>query len=118
MSTLADMRLPAREQNGASDITNNSDSRSSWYGVLRIVAKDLGTIALLTLLMPLNLALTCTALIVRPLLNRCHSYRGSLAEDAKTVLISDGKMTKALQLLGYFAVAGTELFFARPPSTG
>ena len=106
MSTLADMRLPGREQNGASDITTNSDSRSGWHGALRIVAKDLGTIALLTLLMPLNLALTCTALIVRPLLNRCHSYRGSLAEDAKTVLISGGKMTKALQLARLFRRSG------------
>ena len=106
MSTAANARLPRREQSVAASITVNGDRRSSWLGALRNVVLDIGTVVLLTILMPLNLSLTCIALIVRPFLSRYRGYHQPLAADAKTVLISGGKMTKALQIARLFRRSG------------
>ena len=106
MSTAANARLTGREQSVAASITVNGDRRSSWLGALRNVVLDIGTVVLLTILMPLNLSLTCIALIVRPFLSRYRGYHQPLAADAKTVLISGGKMTKALQIARLFRRSG------------
>lgn len=64
--------------------------------------KTLGVLALLLAVLPLNLALTAAALL-RSLIVRPHR---ATAADPKTVLISGGKMTKALQLARSFHAAG------------
>ncbi|WP_354699090.1 hypothetical protein DSM112329_04797 [Paraconexibacter sp. AEG42_29] len=65
--------------------------------------KTVATLALLTLALPLNLAATLAALLRSLLTNTPDPAR---ATDAKTVLISGGKMTKALQLARSFHAAG------------
>ncbi|TAH25561.1 MAG: ATP-grasp enzyme, partial [Oscillatoriales cyanobacterium] len=66
--------------------------------------KTIATLTLLLLVMPLNLALTIVALlraiIIKPFQSR------SLAATPQTILISGGKMTKALQLARSFHKAG------------
>ena len=106
MRTLANEWLPRRKGNGASAVATSGGSQSSYLERLRIVAKDVGTLALLSLLMPLNLALTSAAIVVRHFLTRSRGYRRPLAADSKTVLISGGKMTKALQLARLFRRSG------------
>ncbi len=115
MSTLANEGIPSRERNGASIVATSGGNHSSWLETLRIVAKDLGTIALLSLLMPLNLALTSAALIFRLFLCRSRGYRRPLAADSKTVLISGGKMTKALQLTRLFRRSGYRVILCETP---
>jgi predicted ATP-grasp superfamily ATP-dependent carboligase len=64
----------------------------------------LATIGLLTCALPLNLAITAFALLrARATARRCP---GPIASDRKTVLISGGKMTKALHLARAFHRAG------------
>jgi hypothetical protein len=71
-------------------------------GELLIAPKTVGTLILLQAALPFNLALTCVALL-RSLVIRPHRVT---AADPKTVLISGGKMTKALQLARSFHTAG------------
>jgi predicted ATP-grasp superfamily ATP-dependent carboligase len=70
--------------------------------IVKTVVKTLATLFLLLLVLPLNLALTAIALlramIVKP--------RQTIVSDPKTILISGGKMTKALQLARSFHGAG------------
>ncbi len=70
--------------------------------VITTIAKTVSTLMLLLLVLPLNLTLTAIALlrsaIVKPLIR--------IASDPKTILISGGKMTKALQLARSFDRAG------------
>jgi predicted ATP-grasp superfamily ATP-dependent carboligase len=72
------------------------------YRQLQTIVKTVATLILLLLVLPLNLAITAIALlkaiVVRP--------RTMAASDPKTILISGGKMTKALQLARSFHQAG------------
>ena len=69
---------------------------------VRVAAKTAGTLALLQLALPINAALTGVALL--------RSFGGKAAvrtrPPSKTILISGGKMTKALQLARSFHAAG------------
>lgn len=69
---------------------------------MKTVSKTLGALLLLLLTLPLNLALTGVALI------RVAFVRNParVAQPARTILISGGKMTKALQLARSFHAAG------------
>ncbi len=69
---------------------------------VRTVAKTVGTLALLQSALPFNLAFTGVAL----LRSRVRPPSRATAETPKTVLISGGKMTKALQLARSFHQAG------------
>ena len=69
---------------------------------MRAAAKTVATLVLLSLALPLNLALTAVAL-VRSLFVR--SPR-TVAAQPRTVLVSGGKMTKAMQLARSFHGAG------------
>ncbi len=71
---------------------------------LQTRVKTLATLLLLLLVMPLNLALTAIA-ILRNLALKAFQSR-SLAANPQTILISGGKMTKALQLARSFYQAG------------
>jgi predicted ATP-grasp superfamily ATP-dependent carboligase len=66
--------------------------------------KTIATLILLLLVLPLNIALTAIALlrsiIIKPFQSR------SIADSPQTILISGGKMTKALQLARSFHKAG------------
>ena len=66
------------------------------------MARTLGALALLLVALPFNLALTALALL-RGLVVREHL---TTAERPRTVLVSGGKMTKALQLARSFHRAG------------
>ena len=72
------------------------------YSQLQTVVKTLATLVLLLLVLPLNLALTAIALlraiVVKP--------PRMVASHPKTILVSGGKMTKALQLARSFHRAG------------
>lgn len=66
--------------------------------------KTLATLALLLLVLPLNLALTTIALL-RAILIKPSQHR-TIVSHPKTILVSGGKMTKALQLARSFHRAG------------
>ena len=66
--------------------------------------KTLSTLALLLLVLPLNLTLTAIALITATLTKPFKPR--SVAANPQTILISGGKMTKALQLARSFHNAG------------
>jgi predicted ATP-grasp superfamily ATP-dependent carboligase len=72
------------------------------YGRLQTIVKTAATLILLLLVLPLNLAITAIALlraiVVKP--------SRMVASHPKTILISGGKMTKALQLARSFHQAG------------
>lgn len=69
---------------------------------LRTAPKTLGMLALLAAALPLNLTVTATALVRSAVLRR----PTAIAERRRTILISGGKMTKALQLCRSFHAAG------------
>ncbi|MEM9136279.1 MAG: ATP-grasp domain-containing protein [Cyanobacteria bacterium P01_F01_bin.42] len=71
----------------------------------RAIAQDLATLSLLTLALPLNAAVVIPTWLVSALVNR-FSAPQTIAAQPKTVLISGGKMTKALQLARSFYRAG------------
>ncbi|MDT8914745.1 ATP-grasp enzyme [Amycolatopsis sp. PS_44_ISF1] len=64
-------------------------------GKLRTASKTLGTLALLQLVLPVNLVLTAVALVWP---RRDAPAAAAPGTSSKTILISGGKMTKALQL--------------------
>jgi predicted ATP-grasp superfamily ATP-dependent carboligase len=66
--------------------------------------KTLATLTLLLLVLPLNLTLTAIALLTATLTKPFQSR--SIAANPQTILISGGKMTKALQLARSFHNAG------------
>ena len=67
--------------------------------------KTIVTLTLLLLVMPLNLALTIVALL-RAIIIKPFQSRSPIANNPQTILISGGKMTKALQLARSFHKAG------------
>jgi hypothetical protein len=69
---------------------------------LIVVPKTVGVLALLGVALPFNVALTAIALSRRLVVGE----RREVAAEPKTVLISGGKMTKALQLARSFHAAG------------
>lgn len=70
--------------------------------IAKTIAKTIATLALLLLVLPLNLALTAIALLISIVVRPPRA----IASDPKTILISGGKMTKALQLARSFDRAG------------
>jgi predicted ATP-grasp superfamily ATP-dependent carboligase len=72
--------------------------------IARTVPKTVGALALLQLALPVNLALTGVALLRTRVSSR--DATPAPADVAKTILISGGKMTKALQLARSFHAAG------------
>jgi hypothetical protein len=70
---------------------------------LLVVPKTLGVLGLLLLALPLNLALTSVALLRSVLVK---TPRPAAVPQPKTVMVSGGKMTKALQLARSFHAAG------------
>lgn len=76
-------------------------------GRVAIVAKNLATIGLLAAVLPINLLLVATALVAREIRQRVTVDRpGVRSPNPKSVLISGGKMSKALQLARFFHDAG------------
>ena len=71
---------------------------------LQIRAKTTATLLVLLLALPFNLVLTSIALLIAQLTNPSRSK--SIASSPQTILISGGKMTKALQLARSFKQAG------------
>ncbi len=71
---------------------------------LQTAVKTLATLTLLLLALPLNLALTAIALLISTLLKPFRSR--IIATNPRTILVSGGKMTKALQLARSFHRAG------------
>jgi carbamoylphosphate synthase large subunit len=67
-----------------------------------LIVRTVGALALLSLALPLNLAVTGAALIVSSLVGTSRQT----ATEPKTIMISGGKMTKALQLARSFHAAG------------
>ena len=70
---------------------------------LRAAPRTVAMLALLTAALPVNLAVTAVALVMRP---ATHRKRPASARTPRTVLITGGKMTKALQLCRSFWCAG------------
>jgi len=71
-------------------------------GRVRVVPKTLGVLGLLALALPLNLTLTAAALLRSAFVKA----PAAVAARPKTVMVSGGKMTKALQLARSFHAAG------------
>lgn len=71
---------------------------------IQIVVKTIATLSLLLLMFPLNLALTTIALLRSGLLKPFQTR--TIAANPKIILVSGGKMTKALQLARSFHRAG------------
>ena len=69
---------------------------------MKVAAKTVGALALITAALPANLALTATALLVSSM----RRAPTATASQPRTVLISGGKMTKALALCRAFHRAG------------
>lgn len=73
----------------------------------RDAAKTLATLLALMLLLPMNVLITLAAFVVRVVATAAGSALGrSASTDPKTILVSGGKMTKALQLARSFHRAG------------
>jgi predicted ATP-grasp superfamily ATP-dependent carboligase len=68
--------------------------------------RTLATLGLLTCALPLNLTVTAIALVRAHATANRNRFPGPTASDPKTVLISGGKMTKALHLARAFDRAG------------
>jgi predicted ATP-grasp superfamily ATP-dependent carboligase len=71
---------------------------------LQSFVKTLATLSLLMLVLPLNLTLTAIALLVATIVKPFQSR--TVAANPQTILVSGGKMTKALQLARSFHQAG------------
>ncbi len=82
-------------------------SAHSWWQDISVIVKDLATLTLLLLVFPINLLLTGIALIIKlitlPLQKRV------VPANPQTILISGGKMTKALLLARRFHAAGHQV---------
>jgi predicted ATP-grasp superfamily ATP-dependent carboligase len=81
-------------------MVSNDSNRSR----VQTLVKTVATLMLLLLALPLNLALTTIALLRAALLNPFKTR--TIAAHRKTILVSGGKMTKALQLARSFHRAG------------
>ncbi|MBR8826699.1 MAG: ATP-grasp enzyme [Gomphosphaeria aponina SAG 52.96 = DSM 107014] len=75
--------------------------------------QNLGTLTLLLLAFPFNLLLVCTSLILNFL--RTPLGKKVVAKNPKNILITGGKMTKALQLARSFHAAGHRVFLVETP---
>jgi glutathione synthase/RimK-type ligase-like ATP-grasp enzyme len=78
------------------------DLRKADYGRPQTIVKTVATLILLLLVLPLNLAITAIALLRAIMVKPSRM----VASHPKTILISGGKMTKALQLARSFHQAG------------
>jgi predicted ATP-grasp superfamily ATP-dependent carboligase len=88
--------------------TPAAETASDSVAVRGPAARTVGTLALLSAALPLNLALTALALLRGRLLgpDGQDTLRRSAAAQPRTILISGGKMTKALHLARAFHRAG------------
>ncbi len=85
--------------------------RESLLAQARDASRTVGTLALLTLALPVNALVTAAALVagtVRP-------QAAPVAADRRTILVSGGKMTKALQLCRSFHAAGHRVLLVESP---
>ncbi|MEP6563411.1 MAG: ATP-grasp enzyme, partial [Nakamurella sp.] len=82
--------------------TSSADVGSTPAQSIKAGAKTIGMLGLLTMVLPLNLALTGAALIRSAFVNA----PTRTASTPRTVLVSGGKMTKSLQLARSFHAAG------------
>jgi predicted ATP-grasp superfamily ATP-dependent carboligase len=76
---------------------------------IAMLLKSLGTLILLLILLPINSMIVLLSLIVSSLKSRIlHSFQqqATPAQAAKTIMLTGGKMTKALQLARSFHQAG------------
>jgi hypothetical protein len=69
-----------------------------------VLLKSIGTLALLLMVFPINCAIVTTSLLVSWIKSLFHQQVA--VENAKTILLTGGKMTKALQLARSFHAAG------------
>ena len=79
-----------------------------WPTRLRVIVQNIATLLLLTLALPLNLVIVLGALIRRSFMKPFQKQ--AVAENPKRILITGGKMTKALQLARLFHQAGHTVF--------
>jgi hypothetical protein len=73
------------------------------------IAQNLGTLTLLLILLPFNLAVTIAALLWQ-IVSTPFQIKAAPPGDRKRILLTGGKMTKALQLARSFHAAGHEVF--------
>ena len=85
--------------------------RPSLLGQVRDASKTLGTLALLTLVLPANAVVTAAALVA----GAVRTPAPPVASDRRTILVSGGKMTKALQLCRSFHAAGHRVLLVESP---
>lgn len=71
-----------------------------------VLAKNFATLGLLTAVLPINLALVLSAVVVRAVLRWVGRDARAPSQQAKSILISGGKMSKALHLARMFHRAG------------
>jgi predicted ATP-grasp superfamily ATP-dependent carboligase len=98
--------ISIQQNNEAIAITQTSDR-------LLQSLKTVATLLLLLLVLPVNLALTTVALL-RAILVKPFQSR-TIAANPQTILISGGKMTKALQLARSFHQAGHRVILVESP---
>ena len=92
---------------------NNEAAIGNTGGRLSQNIKTVATLLSLLLLLPINLALTTVALLSAILTKPFQSK--TIAANPKTILISGGKMTKALQLARSFHQAGHRTILVEAP---
>jgi predicted ATP-grasp superfamily ATP-dependent carboligase len=78
---------------------------------VRDASKTLGTLVLLTVVLPVNAAVTAAALVA----GAVRTPTPPVATDRRTILVSGGKMTKALQLCRSFHAAGHRVLLVESP---
>lgn len=75
--------------------------------ILGVIFKSVGTLILLLLTLPVNAAVVLVALLINLVIQSSRDFhQGSAAANSKTILLTGGKMTKALQLARSFHGAG------------
>lgn len=74
-----------------------------------VLLQNLGTLTLLSILLPFNLAIVLISLLWQIVSNPLQRKQNS-PTDTKRILLTGGKMTKALQLARSFHAAGHEVF--------
>ena len=79
-------------------------------GSASAITRNIGTLALLLLLLPFNLAMVFLSWVKNLLVNKDDSQIAPTAIEKKRILITGAKMTKALQLARFFYRDGHEVY--------